>query len=57
MLSKQCLNPDFWASPEFIILNKSCPDNDEYNGLFYIHFQAKTEFNSITVVILKQPLF
>ena len=25
MLSKQCLDPGFWASPEFMILNQSCP--------------------------------
>ena len=25
MLSKQCLDPGFWASPELMILNQSCP--------------------------------
>ena len=24
MLSKQCLDPGFWASPEFMIINQRC---------------------------------
>ena len=27
-LSKQCLDSDFWASPEFMILNQSCPSHE-----------------------------
>jgi hypothetical protein len=33
MLSKQCLDSGFWAAPEFMILNQSCPSyNDTFTG-------------------------
>ncbi len=40
MLSKQCLDPGFWASPELMILNQSCLDT------LYVHS------NNITAVPL-----
>ena len=42
MLSKQCLDPGFWASPELMILNQSCPGYD-------IGFYIQIKF------IIKQP--
>ena len=31
MISKQCLDSDFRASPEFMILNQSCPRSGTFN--------------------------
>ncbi len=33
MLSKQCLDSGFWATPEYMILNQSCPG---INKVFFL---------------------
>jgi len=40
MLSKQCLDTGFWVSPEFMIINQSCPrlySKSRRNGVKHIN--------------------
>jgi hypothetical protein len=40
MLSKQCLDPDFWASPEFMIISQCCLECTYIDAIFKLNSEG-----------------